>query len=673
MSISEDKSVIKLSKKLFQNPFRVEDDQFNGLNDINIFDGVNNIFDGTSSGSIVFERFRSYDGSISSSSTSPCSTSENMEQGDNKITLFGQKSINNLMLFSLLEHLCTLYVDDDQDGSKLFVLLCEKLHCMKLIQNFGTLDDLKAIRQKYQAAFVNLMSAALESLKNSGDINSLHPEKLLQVATKKHVTPLTLHSWYKDMFEEGKLIAFGGFGEVVEAKNKLDQKCYAIKKVKLQESQLEICRKTLREVQVFSDLNHSNIVRYHSSWLEYGFNDFRGSNEDDCASTNEIKTVSKVGELFSLHLNDSHFGNFNVGLLKNKQSSQKYISYEKDIDDCDDCDDCDDGDVEQFNDDVFSIDSESPPKDDKKTCRKRNSSLGRSFSSGDVPFPHGQMEEVIYCRGKFYDGNLRSVLNMTLFIQMELCQMTLQSWIHDRNLKLKVYSDVNRLINIKIFKQITLAIKYIHNKGLIHRDVKPSNIFINILEGNNIIIKVGDFGLARNDNLPKTPTSIHSSLDIPLAYMSSQPNHVRHTKGIGTAVYAAPEQKLTCNYSNKADIFSMGIILFELFCVFHTEMERLDSIKDLLGVPTCGDIEEILIEECKLILEMTLKDPDKRPSADAILNVAFIAGDNTKKLDQFKKKVLQQEVEITRLKNLLKETELKLCSQCQLLCTHKKD
>ena len=54
-----------------------------------------------------------------------------------------------------------------------------------------------------------------------------------------------------------------------------------------------------------------------------------------------------------------------------------------------------------------------------------------------------------------------------------------------------------------------------------------------------------------------------------------------HTSGVGTEAYAAPEQLSGGVLTEKSDIFSLGILLFELLCVFNTAMERAVCFDDL--------------------------------------------------------------------------------------------
>ena len=74
-----------------------------------------------------------------------------------------------------------------------------------------------------------------------------------------------------------------------------------------------------------------------------------------------------------------------------------------------------------------------------------------------------------------------------LYIQMEYCEgSTLESLIEQHP-----YRELEST-KWRIFSQIAEALYYLHNKGLIHRDLKPQNIFLD----KNYNVKLGDFGLA---------------------------------------------------------------------------------------------------------------------------------------------------------------------------------
>ena len=95
-------------------------------------------------------------------------------------------------------------------------------------------------------------------------------------------------------------------------------------------------------------------------------------------------------------------------------------------------------------------------------------------------------------------------------------------------------------VGIMIALQICHALDYAHMRGLVHRDIKPSNIMIK----RNGEVKLMDFGIAQSRNL--------ESLTMPGTL-------------IGTPAYMSPEQVLGQQLDARSDIFSFGIVLYEMF------------------------------------------------------------------------------------------------------------
>ncbi|MCL2314128.1 MAG: serine/threonine protein kinase, partial [Proteobacteria bacterium] len=102
---------------------------------------------------------------------------------------------------------------------------------------------------------------------------------------------------------------------------------------------------------------------------------------------------------------------------------------------------------------------------------------------------------------------------------------------------------------LKLFSLVCQAVAYAHTRGVIHRDLKPENILIDELAGN--VPKVMDFGLAgltKNGNVSPVYANLTQS------YMA-----------MGTAAYMAPEQQSDARSADhRADIFSLGILLYEI-------------------------------------------------------------------------------------------------------------
>ena len=117
-----------------------------------------------------------------------------------------------------------------------------------------------------------------------------------------------------------------------------------------------------------------------------------------------------------------------------------------------------------------------------------------------------------------------------------------------------------------VFPQVLDAVLYVHQKGMMHRDLKPSNIFF-ALDGG---IKVGDFGLVTGSAFGH----LHSSYVMLKSLPEESYRHQQHTGNLGSHFYMSPELMLGQKYNQKVDVFSLGVIFFELHYPFATEMER---------------------------------------------------------------------------------------------------
>ncbi|KAJ2684147.1 hypothetical protein H4R19_006921, partial [Coemansia spiralis] len=101
---------------------------------------------------------------------------------------------------------------------------------------------------------------------------------------------------------------------------------------------------------------------------------------------------------------------------------------------------------------------------------------------------------------------------------------------------------------------------------------------------------------------------------------------VRRTSNVGTITYAAPEQlrDQAAGYNEKADIYSLGIIFFELYHPFATAMERAAVIKDLRQGVFPEQFVQAWPKEAAFILQLMGADPARRPSAKEILSLDLI-------------------------------------------------
>lgn len=147
-----------------------------------------------------------------------------------------------------------------------------------------------------------------------------------------------------------------------------------------------------------------------------------------------------------------------------------------------------------------------------------------------------------------------------------------------------------------------------HSSGLIHRDIKPDNIFLhNNAEGE--VVKVLDFGIAKLIN----PTE-------------SARNELVETEGlIGTPLYMAPERLELGPYDFQSDIYSLGSVIYEILCGEAPFQKHASSLPTIvlaqiseLPIPLKTYIPDIPDKIDKIILATLEKDPSNRPSLTEI-------------------------------------------------------
>ncbi|KAI8883131.1 kinase-like protein [Backusella circina FSU 941] len=530
------------------------------------------------------------------------------------------------VLVSLIEKICNLYGESPEESHKIFLEVCKPLTSLGFLGG-EVIDQVAGVRSTYYNVFEKLLYTSVELVRKKNNIDSNGQPKLLTFIEKQHILTEQFQSctflnddikattrsstdflrdainvqnsrYYHD-FNELNMLGRGGFASAWRARNKLDGREYAIKKIRLYDDsdKTEKCPydRIFREIKNLARMEHPNIVRYYSSWLEYACYD---DQEEDDSDDDEVEEDSYFITSLESDSDDDKHPALNV-LEKNKSFSLQgvpFISFED------------------------ATPTRSFPRNVMKNTKKRKTSK---------------------------DG-------LVLFIQMQLCPSTLQEYIRFRNQQLKTQSYFDNRRNIEIFRQLLEGAAYMHKQRLIHRDLKPGNIFLSRATGDRSkqigprresellynstlspheiyefmtegkwVPKIGDFGLAADINLDDDDDAeIQNILPSVKPETTARCKMANRTCGVGTRTYAAPEQLATPPqpYDEKADIYSLGIIMFELYFPCTTGMERASAIDNLKRGIFPPHFEEMFPLVVNLVSLMMKSDPKQRPTASELLH-----------------------------------------------------
>ncbi len=148
--------------------------------------------------------------------------------------------------------------------------------------------------------------------------------------------------------------------------------------------------------------------------------------------------------------------------------------------------------------------------------------------------------------------------------------------------------------------QMALAMNYVHDKKILHRDLKTQNIFLTS-KGD---IKVGDFGIAR----------------------VLQHTYDCANTAIGTPYYLSPEICQEKPYNQKSDIWSLGCIFYEIATLNHAfDAQNMKGLVQKILKGTYPPLPDIYSKDLKnLFAQMLIKDPNKRPSIKKILEMPLM-------------------------------------------------
>ncbi|XP_054410686.1 serine/threonine-protein kinase Nek1 isoform X14 [Pongo abelii] len=157
------------------------------------------------------------------------------------------------------------------------------------------------------------------------------------------------------------------------------------------------------------------------------------------------------------------------------------------------------------------------------------------------------------------------------------------------------------------FVQICLALKHVHDRKILHRDIKSQNIFLT----KDGTVQLGDFGIAR---------VLNSTVELARTC-------------IGTPYYLSPEICENKPYNNKSDIWALGCVLYELCTLKHAF--EAGSMKNLVLKIISGSFPPVSLHYSydlrSLVSQLFKRNPRDRPSVNSILEKGFIV----KRIEKF--------------------------------------
>jgi serine/threonine-protein kinase len=166
---------------------------------------------------------------------------------------------------------------------------------------------------------------------------------------------------------------------------------------------------------------------------------------------------------------------------------------------------------------------------------------------------------------------------------------------------------INEAMNI--FSQMLAGLEAAHDANIVHRDLKPENVFLVDGDGCDPVVKVVDFGFARD-------------------LTTSTARITKPGRACGTMQYMSPEQLRLNPVDHRSDLFAVGIMLYEVLAGRHpfeapsvTELQI--NILRAAPVPIRNWRPDLPVELDALIATTLARSPTERPSSAAELRVAL--------------------------------------------------
>ncbi len=182
------------------------------------------------------------------------------------------------------------------------------------------------------------------------------------------------------------------------------------------------------------------------------------------------------------------------------------------------------------------------------------------------------------------------------FVMEYLDGMTLSSLLHRQGAQ-----PPERVVNISA--QVARALAAAHAQSIVHRDLKPENVMLLQRPGQPDFVKVLDFGVAK------------------VSTGHGQGGHTAVGMVVGTPQYMSPEQAKAIPVDIRSDIYSLGLIVYELITgrpTFSAETPSMLMVKHVTEAPpplVPGPLADVPEDLEQLVFKMLEKEPDARPQS----------------------------------------------------------
>ncbi|KAF7172456.1 hypothetical protein CNMCM5623_004631 [Aspergillus felis] len=180
---------------------------------------------------------------------------------------------------------------------------------------------------------------------------------------------------------------------------------------------------------------------------------------------------------------------------------------------------------------------------------------------------------------------------------------------------LKQYNTFQEPLIKNFVRQILEGLSYLHSRDIIHRDIKGANILVDNKGG----IKISDFGISKR---------VEASTVLGARASGSGGGHLHRPSLQGSVYWMAPEVVRQTAHTKKADIWSLGCLVVEMFIGAHPfpDCSQLQAIFAIGSNSARPPAPEHASKEAMAFLDMTFQvDYEKRPTADELLQSQFLS------------------------------------------------